>query len=194
MRKLASAGSGLAIAATLILSACGQARHISPATRTTPTTPTPATMPRTLSLDEAVALIGRTVSGSRPVLLPKAIPVGNTAQVTVSADDFQVTYANVDGSRRILFELGVAQPPPPQPDGTQSYQRFRGVTALYQVDSQSPPTSRRFIDWGEPGMASPNLQIKPEYGVPYFLSTEGFAEAEFWQIANSLGPVAGPRS
>src|SRR5436309_1509172 len=97
MRKLARAGSGLAIAATLILSACGQARHISPAPRTTPTTPT-------------------------------------------------------------------------------------------------PPTSRRFIDWGEPGMASPNLQIKPEYGVPYFLSTQGFAEAEFWQIANSLGPVAGPSS
>ena len=151
-------------------------------------------MPRTLSVDEAAALIGRTVIGSRPVLLPKAIPVGYIAQVTVSADDFQVTYASVDGSRRILFELGVAQPPPPQPDGTQSYQRFRGVTALYQVDSQSPPTSRRFIDWGEPGMASPNLQIKPEYGVPYFLSTQGFAEAEFWQIANSLGPVAGPSS
>src|SRR5438094_6227805 len=194
MRKLARAGSGLAIAAPLILSACGQARHISPAPRTTPTTPTPATMPRTLSVDEAAALIGRTVTGSRPVLLPKAIPVGYIAQVTVSADDFQVTYASVDGSRRMLFELGVAQPPPPQPDGTQSYQRFHGVTALYQLDSQSLPTSRRFIDGGEPGMASPNLQIKPEYGVPYFLSTQGFAEAEFWQIANSLGPVAGPSS
>ena len=194
MRKLARAGSGLAIAATLILSACGGAQHISRATNTTPTSPTPATMPRTLSLDEAAALIGRTVTGSRPVLLPKAIPVGYTAQVTVSADDFQVTYASVDGSRRIFFELGIAQPPPPQPDGTQSYPRFRGVTALYQVDSQSPPTSRRFIDWGEPGTASPNLQIKPEYGVPYFLSTQGFAEAEFWQIANSLGPVAGPSS
>src|SRR5438105_3090084 len=192
VRKLARAGSGLAIAATLILSACGGAQHISRATNTTPTSPTPATMPRTLSLDEAAALIGRTVTGSRPVLLPKAIPVGYTAQVTVSADDFQVTYASVDGSRRIFFELGIAQPPPP--DGTQSYPRFRGVTALYQVDSQSPPTSRRFIDWGEPGTASPNLQIKPEYGVPYFLSTEGFAEAEFWQIANSLGPVAGPGS
>ena len=95
-------------------------------------------MPRTLSVDEAAALIGRTVTGSRPVLLPKAIPVGYIAQVTVSADDFQVTYASVDGSRRILFELGVAQPPPPQPDGTQSYPRFRGVMALYQVDSQSP--------------------------------------------------------
>ena len=194
MRKLARAGSGLAIAATLILSACGQARHISPAPRTTPTTPTPATMPRTLSVDEAAALIGRTVTGSRPVLLPKAIPVGYIAQVTVSADDFQVTYASVNGSRRIFFELGIAQPPPPQPDGTQSYPRFRGVMALYQVDSQSPPTSRRFIEWGEPGTASPNVQVKPEYGVPYFLSTEGFAEAEFWQIANSLGPVAGARS
>jgi hypothetical protein len=69
-----------------------------------------------------------------------------------------------------------------------------GVTALYQVDSQSPPTSRRFIDWGEPGTASPSLQIKPKYGVPYFLSTEGFAEAEFWQIANSVRPVGAPRS
>src|SRR5207248_8359353 len=191
---LPRAGSGRAIAAALILSACGQARHTAPAPRTTPSTRTPATMPRTLSVDEAAALIGRTVTASRPVLLPKAIPVRYIAQVTVSADDFQVSYASVDGSRRILFELGVAQPPPPQPDGTQSYERFRGVTALYQVDSQSPPTSRRFIDWGEPGTASPNLQIKPEYGVPYFLSTQGFAEAEFWQIANSLAPVAGPSS
>ena len=194
MRKLARADSGLAIAATLILSACGAAQHISAATHTTPTAPTPATMERTLSVDEAAALIGRTVTGSRPVLLPKAIPAGYTAQVTVSADDFQVTYASADGSRRIFFEIGVAQPPAPQPNGTQSYPRFRGVTALYQVDSQLPPTSRRFIAWGEPGTASPNLQIKPDYGVPYFLSTEGFAEAEFWQIANSLGPVAGPAS
>ena len=194
MRKLGRAGSALAIAATLILSACGVAQHISPATRSTPIAPTPATMPRTLSVYEAAALIGRRVTGSRPVLLPNAIPVGYTAQVTVSADDFQVTYVSEDGSRRIFFELGVAQPAPPQPDGTQSSPRFRGVTALYQVDSQSPPTSRRFIDWGEPGTASPNLQIKPEYGVPYFLSTEGFAEAEFWQIANSIGPVTGPRS
>src|SRR5256714_14260901 len=194
MRQLARAGSALPGAATLILSACGQARHISPAPRTPATAPTPATMPRTLLVDEAAALIGRTVTGSRPVLLPTAIPGGSTTQVTVSADDFQVTYVSVDGSRRIFFEIGVAQPAPPQPDGTQSSPRFRGVTALYQVDSQSPPTSRRFIDWGEPGTASPNLQIKPEYGVPYFLSTEGFAEAEFWQIANSLGPVAGPRS
>src|SRR5438876_2410080 len=133
MRKLARAGSGLAIAASLILSACGQARHVSPATSTTPTTATPATMPRTLSVDEAAALIGRTVTGTRPVLLPKAIPVGYTAQVTVSADDFQVTYASVNGSRRIFFELGIAQPPPPQPDGTQSLLHFRGVTGRYRV-------------------------------------------------------------
>jgi hypothetical protein len=63
------------------------------------------------------------------------------------------------------------------------------VNALYQVDSKSPPTSRKFIDWGEPGTASPNLQIKPEYGVPYYLSTEGLTEAEFWPVANSIGVV-----
>ena len=126
MRKLARPDSGLAIAATLILSACGAAQHISAATHTTPTAPTPATMPRTLSVDEAAALIGRSVTGSRPVLLPKSIPAGYTAQVTVSADDFQVTYASVDGSRHIFFELWVAQPAPPQPDGTQSHPRFRG--------------------------------------------------------------------
>src|SRR2546430_12446231 len=98
MRKLARAGSGLAIAATLILSACGQARHISPATRTTPTAPTPATMPRTLSVDEPAALIGRTVTGSRPGLPPKAIPVGYTAQLPVPPDNFQATYASVAAS------------------------------------------------------------------------------------------------
>lgn len=147
---------------------------------------------RTLSVEAAAVLIGRTVTASRPVLLPKAIPAGYTAQLTVSADDFQVTYTTVDGSRRIVFKLGVAQPAPQQADGTQSYVRFRGVTALYQIDTQSLPTSRRFIDWGEPGQASPKLQIKPEYGVPYFLLTEGLAEGEFWQIANSIGPLVAP--
>jgi hypothetical protein len=179
---------------TIILSACGQAQHISPATSATPTVPTPTPTPRTISVDEAVALIARTVTGSRPVLLPKAIPAGYTARVTVSTDDFQVTYTSADGAGHIFFEIGVAQPGPPQPDGNQSHVRFRGVTALYQVDSQSPPTSRRFIDWGEPGTASPNLQIKPEYGVPYFLSIEGLTEAEFWQVANSVGVVAAPQS
>jgi len=194
VRRITHAGRpGLAIAAaTLIFSACGEAQHVSPATRTTPTATTLAPTPRTLSVAEAAALISRTVTGSRPVLLPKAVPPGYTAEATVSADDFQVTYSSLDGSRRIFFKLGLAQPPPPQPDGTQSHPRFRGVTALYQVDSQAPPTSRRFIEWGEPGTASPNLQIKPEYGVPYFLSTEGLSEAEFWQIANSVGSSDAP--
>jgi hypothetical protein len=187
VRTLARAGrSSLVIAATLILGACGEAQQITPATRTISAAPAPSTV----SVDEAAALIGRTVTGSRPVLLPKAIPAGYTAQATASTDDFQVTYTSLDGSRRIFFELGVAQPGPPQPDGSQSHPRFRGVTALLQVDTLSQPTSRRFLDWAEPGTASPNLQIKPEYGVPYYLSTEGLTEAEFWQVANSIGPVA----
>jgi hypothetical protein len=185
---------GIAIAVTIILSACGQARQIAPATSTTPIASTPAPTPRGLSVDEAAALIGRTVTGSRPVLLPKAIPSGYTAQVSVSADDFRVTYTSADGARVIFYELGLAQPGPPQPGGFQSQLRFRGVNALYQVDSKSPPTSRKFIDWGEPGTASPSLQIKPEYGVPYFLSTEGLTEAEFWQVANSLGVATAPTS
>lgn len=176
---------GIAIGVIIALSACGEAQQI--ATRTTPT---PFPTPRGQSVDEAAALIGRTVTKSRPVLLPKSIPTGYTAQVTVSADDFQVTYTSADGARHIFFEIGVAQPAPPQPDGTQSQLRFRGVNALYQVDTKSTPVSRRFIDWGEPGSASPNLQVKPEYGVPYFLSTDGLTEAEFWPVANSIRVVA----
>lgn len=195
MNKVARASRfGIAIGVTIILGACGQAQHSSPATSATPTAPTPAPTPPAVSVAEAAALIGRTVTGSRPVLVPKAIPAGYSARVTVSADDFRVDYTSADDAGHIFFEIGVAQPAPPQPGGTQSQVRFRGVRALYQVDNQSPPTARRFIDWGEPGTASPNLQIKPEYGVPYFLSTDGLTEAEFWQVANSFGVAAAPTS
>lgn len=187
MNKVARASRfGIAIGVIIALSACGDVQHIAAATSTTPT---PAPKPRGLPVDEAAALIGRTVTKSRPVLLPKAIPTGYTAQVTASADDFRVTYTSADGAARIDFMLGVAQPAPPQPNGGQWHTPFRGVTALYQVDTQSVPTSQRFIDWGEPGVASPALQVKPAYGVPYFLLTLGLTEAAFWQVANSMGPA-----
>jgi hypothetical protein len=175
---------GIAIGVIIALSACGEAQHI--ATRTTPT---PFPTPRGLSVDEAAALIGRTVTKSQPVLLPKAIPAGYTAQVTASADDFRVTYTSADGAARLVFVLGVAQPGMPQPDGGQWQTPYRGVSALYQIDTQSVPTSQRFIDWGEPGIASPALQVKPAYGVPYYLITDGFTEAAFWRVANSMGPA-----
>jgi hypothetical protein len=38
-------------------------------------------------------------------------------------------------------------------------------------------------------VASPALQVKPAYGVPYILSTQGLTEAAFWQVANSMGPA-----
>jgi len=144
-----------------------------------------------MSVDEAAALIRLTVTQSCPVLIPKTIPAGFMAEVTVSPDDFRVTYRSADGLRSILFQLGVAQPGAPQPDGSQSYPRFRTgnptYPPMYQIDTRSTPTARRFIAWGEPGAASPALQVKPAYGVPYFLSTDGLTEAEFWTVANSVG-------
>src|SRR5579864_1077861 len=133
MRSLTRPGrSGVVIAASLILAACTEAQLAPPATSPAASTSSvPA--PRTLSIGEAAILIRKTVTRSSPVLLPRAIPAGFTATVTVSVDDFQVTYASVDSARHIFFELGLAQPGPQQSDGVQLQLGFRGVIALYQV-------------------------------------------------------------
>ena len=38
--------------------------------------------------------------------------------------------------------------------------------------------------WNEPGTS-----VGGQPGLPYFLSTEGLTEAEFWNVANSIGPI-----
>jgi hypothetical protein len=64
---------------------------------------------------------------------------------------------------------------------------YRGVRADYQVDDATVPTSHRGLMWNEPGTA-----IGGQPGVPYFLTTDGLTETEFWTIANSIGPIPAP--
>jgi hypothetical protein len=61
---------------------------------------------------------------------------------------------------------------------------FRGVRAYYQVDDATVPTSHRWLMWNEPGTL-----LGGQPGVPYFFTTDGFTESQFWMIANSIGPI-----
>jgi hypothetical protein len=62
--------------------------------------------------------------------------------------------------------------------------KFRGGTADYFVYDASSPLSQRWLMWNEPGtMANPQTKGP---GVPYFLSSDGLTDQEFWQMANSL--------
>jgi hypothetical protein len=78
----------------------------------------------------------------------------------------------------------VANPPPGTDKAVNRTMKFRGVTATYQIADGSSPLSQRWLMWNEPG-TMPNSSIKAP-GIPYFMSSEGLTDQEFWQIANSL--------
>src|SRR5260370_28267636 len=69
--------------------------------------------------------------------------------------------------------------PAPASHGRRTAQQFRGVTATYQVDSAAPAASR-WLFWNEPGSGQP---------IAYSLLADGLSESDFWQVANSIGPL-----
>lgn len=163
----------------------------SPAARVIPWIPTPATplklqSPRTLAVDQAAQDVRQTVTNVTPVLLPAAIPSGFQAQLYDDDRSFSAKYVAADG-RQIMFSIVVPNPGPGNANVKQSRPTYRGVRADYQVDDGAVPTSHRWLMWNEPGTA---LDGQP--GVPYFLTTDGFTETEFWTIANSIGPIPAP--
>ena len=145
--------------------------------------PLKAQPPKTLTPDQAAEDVRHTVSDVHPVLLPSAIPSGFQAQVLDDNGGFSVVYVAADG-RRILFGIVVPNPGPGTANVRQSEPTFRGVRAGYQVDDATVPTSHRWLMWNEPGTL-----IGGQPGVPYFLTTDGFTETEFWTIANSIGAI-----
>ena len=142
--------------------------------------------PKTLTPDQAAEDVRRTVTDVHPVVLPTAIPSGFQAQLYDDAGFFSVSYLAADG-RKIMFSILVPNPAPGTGNARHSRPAYRGVTADYHVDDATLPTSPRWLMWNEPGTA-----LGGQPGVPYFLTTDGLSEAQFWQVANSIGPIPAP--
>jgi hypothetical protein len=141
--------------------------------------------PSPITVAAADALIRATVTGAQPLLLPSTIPANWSALATnLSSSFFTVTYTSPDAAKSVDFAIQVPNPGPPGPNGSQSNPNFHGDRlSLYQVDSTTLATSARFLIWNEPGTWSEPNGLP---GVPYFISTMGLTNVEFWSVANSV--------
>ena len=138
----------------------------------------------TMSPAAAEIAVRYTVTATKPVLMPGWLPAGLEAQVRATSDGFSIEYQSDQRDKSISFGILVANPPPGDNNSRESVVKFRGTTRDYFVYDTSSPLSQRWLMWNEPGtMASPQTK---DPGVPYFLSTDGLTDKEFWQIANSL--------
>lgn len=143
--------------------------------------------------DEAATAVRPLLTGVHPVLLPTYMPAGWDAVVTITPDGFSILYQSDQRDKSITFGIIVPNPPPGGPQSKDSFVKFRQALALkyqkpgyaeYFVYDATNPLSQRWLMWIEPGtMTNPPLAGP---GVPYFLSATGVADAEFWQVANSL--------
>lgn len=118
----------------------------------------------------------RAATRVRPVLLPTAVvgPDWRTV-VTATRDGFSVEYDDPTAVRSVFVNVGGG----PLPFGTtveQAPPRFRGDAGSRYQASDTDPRGARILTWREPGS-----------GVPYTLSARGLTDAEFWQLAGSLG-------
>ncbi|MDQ6720126.1 MAG: hypothetical protein M3003_04940 [Candidatus Dormibacteraeota bacterium] len=137
----------------------------------------------TMSPADAEALIRKTVTSVHPVLVPGRLPSGLEAQVGAGADGYSIQYQSDQRDRTITFGIVVPQPPPVE-HAVMRTLTFRGVTATYQVNDPGSPLSGRWLMWNERGtMADSGIKAP---GIPYFLTSDGLTEQEFWQLANSL--------
>jgi hypothetical protein len=128
---------------------------------------------------EAASWIGHTVATLDPVLLPSAIADDYQAEFLADQRNFSVEYTS--STRHATVELASSQPvmPAPASHGRRTTQQFRGVSATYQVDSAAPAASR-WLFWNEPGSGQP---------IAYSLIADGLSDSDFWQVANSIGPL-----
>jgi hypothetical protein len=131
------------------------------------------------------ATVGAAGTGVGPVLLPSAAGANWEAEVTTGAAGFVVRYTDPTGTRSVVVEVPSADPPPGARQA-QVQPAFRGdARSVYLVANSSDPHDSRFLLWHEPGTYD---RVDPAYpGVPYELSATGLTDAEFWQIADSLG-------
>jgi hypothetical protein len=137
-----------------------------------------------MSPADAEAVIRKTVDSVRPVLIPGWLPAGLEAQVTAHSGGYDVAYESDQREKRVYFGIVVANPPIGTDKSVTRNVTFRGVTASYRIIDGTAALSQRSLMWNEPG-TMPDSPIKAP-GIPYFLSTDGLTDQEFWQIANSL--------
>ena len=131
-------------------------------------------------------MIRASVTNMRPLLLPQSFPDTFDAQLpNTGPDSFSVFYESDLRDKMITVAVEVPNPPPAtDPHARLTTVTFRGVTAQYQVYDTTSPVSMRWLMWNEPGTMKNRISKAP--GVPYFLSTSGLSDQEFWQVANSL--------
>jgi hypothetical protein len=144
-----------------------------------------AASPTPMSVAAANAEIRSMVSGAHPLLLPTTISSTWSALVTELAPAFfDILYTSPDLTQTIEFAIVVPNPGPLGANGSQSQPNFHGDKhSLYQVNDKTQPTSDRWMIWNEPGTwAMPNGLP----GVPYFLTTNGLTDSEFWTVANAI--------
>jgi hypothetical protein len=122
----------------------------------------------TMDPAQARAAVRAAVPASRPVLLPAAMAPTWSAEVTASAGGFRVRYTDPnDATRSVTVATGAADL---GGFATLSYPAFHGDRAsIYATKDQTL------------------ILVWQQAGVSYQLVTTGLGDAEFWQIANSLG-------
>ncbi|HVB26306.1 MAG TPA: hypothetical protein VNE21_00160 [Mycobacteriales bacterium] len=133
------------------------------------------------------------MTGAAPVLVPAAIPATWTTDVSTTADFFYLHYLGPQGQRASL-SISVPNPPPPSSASAQRTLGFRGDhSALYQAQDQADPNTHRYLLWNEPGQWAGDPQVANSArpgSVPYYLTSRGINDPEFWSIANSLVPIS----
>lgn len=140
----------------------------------------PSASAQLASPTDAATWIGHTVTAVDPLLVPTAIGDDYTAQFVADQHSFVVDYSS--SVRHATVELA-ALPVMPNQGATArpTIRTFRGVAATYQVEGASP-TAPRSLLWTE---------NSANHGQAYSLIAAGLNETEFWQVADSLKPLAG---
>lgn len=134
---------------------------------------------------QAARVIGMSVTGARPLLIPSGIPDEWMAAIRSDASAFSVTYTDPNSAKTITLSIALAGRPLPSGASSQSAPNFHGDAAsLYHIAVATDPRSGRWLIWTEDGTWS----APGSRGVPYVLSATGLTDMEFWRIANSLQP------
>jgi hypothetical protein len=143
---------------------------------------------------EAEAVLREKVVEIHPVLIPAWLPAGMEAQVALAYGGYNVVYRSDQRDKRISLS---ASPTNLANYGSGEPVKFRGVSAMYHVDDSGSALSPRWLTWYEPGLYigyASELSWGKFPGIPYFLSTDGMTDQEFWQVANSLKQTIPPDS
>ena len=152
-------------------------------------TPT-ATKPRGAGAHSLIPSLAR----GRVVHRPAPDCRHRNANVAVSPERFSVTYRTDQRDKEIDLVTDVGNPGPGSAVSSDRSVPFRHAMALkyrpsgyaeYFVYDPTDQTSNRWLMWIEPGTST--AAGTPQSGVPYFLFARGLTDAEFWQVANSLG-------